>query len=65
MNMSAKMGGPKPRTIVPETVVASSALASPRSGSSPATASTIMITRPIVRCLPNGFRPQILHHYEM
>ncbi len=38
-----------------DTVVASSALASPISGSRPATASTMMMSRPIVRCL-HGMR---------
>ena len=37
--------------IVPDTVVASKALALPSSGSRPATASTMMMSLPIVRCL--------------
>jgi hypothetical protein len=49
--MRAKMGGPSPSTMVPETVVASRAFASPSNGSRPATASTTMMMRPIVRCL--------------
>lgn len=54
------MGGPRPSTIVPDTVVASSALASPISGNSPATARMMMMIRPMVRCLRMLTPPQQL-----
>ncbi len=45
------MGGPRPMTTVPLTVVASSAVGRARSGNMPTIGSTRMTARPTARCL--------------